>query len=125
MAIPFPEIVTPEVQVQVPAGIVTVLPSAAELIAACTSDVLQLAAVCASAPEKALKRSPNSIDFIIVVIVNPQNKSSAGDGISVQNASLSWFPTMRGRQSWFQTTPVGMSGNDRELDGTGERKGLD
>src|SRR5208282_5132143 len=41
---PLPEMVTPVNQVQVPAGMVTVSPSAAELIAACTSLVPQVAA---------------------------------------------------------------------------------
>ena len=56
--IPFPEIVTPDVQVHVPAGIRTVSPSAAELMALCTSEVLQDAALRVFARAAAPKTAP-------------------------------------------------------------------
>ena len=71
-AIAFPETVMPEVHGQEPAGITTVSPLAAELMAACTSLVEQEAAVrvaaYAGALKSALKRSPNRMPFMFLVI---------------------------------------------------------
>jgi hypothetical protein len=66
-----PDIVTPELQVQVPDGMVTVSPDEAEFMAACTSLALQVAAVRVVAFVVGLKRalrSPNNSDFVILVI---------------------------------------------------------
>jgi hypothetical protein len=68
--IPLPEIVTPEVQEQVPAGMITVSPCEAELMAACTSLLLQVAAepvlACTAVPERALNIAVNKTHFSIL-----------------------------------------------------------
>lgn len=74
--IPFPEIVTPEVQIQVPGGMITVSPSAAELMAACTALELQEAALTvfanASWPKNALNIKANvNNQFVILILVIP------------------------------------------------------
>ena len=65
------EMESPLVQVQVPAGIVTVSPTAAEAIAVCTSDKLQEAAACVAAcavcPESALNKSVIDVHLIFMV----------------------------------------------------------
>jgi hypothetical protein len=78
MWIPLPAMVTLEVQVHLPAGMITVSPPEEELIALCTSDELQVVAVmvfaCASVPTRVPRRTRNKIDFISVAIcVRPQN----------------------------------------------------
>lgn len=69
--IPFPEIVTPEVQVQVPVGIVTVSPVPAELMADCTSLELHVAAAMvlafASRPKETVKRNAHNSHFNLVI----------------------------------------------------------
>jgi hypothetical protein len=71
--VPLPVNVIPEetesplVHVQVPAGIVTVSPTPAALIAFCTSDKLQVAAACvaacAASKESTLNKSVTDIHF--------------------------------------------------------------
>jgi len=76
---PLPEIVTPVVQVQDPAGMVTVCPSVAVLMAVCTSDVLHDLAltVCALAAHSTHNTNPKNMDFTIFVITNPLRKPEA------------------------------------------------
>ncbi len=69
--IPFPEIVTPEVQVQVPEGIVTVSPVAAELMADCISPELHVLATMvlafASRLSETVKRNAHNSHFNLVI----------------------------------------------------------
>jgi hypothetical protein len=76
-----PESDTPVVHVQVPAGMATVSPPAAELMADCTSAVLQEFAVmvlaCALVPNRAVNRKANKNGFLIPFSSQARSQSGA------------------------------------------------
>jgi hypothetical protein len=108
--IPFPAMVTPEAHVHVPAGMVTVSPSAAELMAACTSPVLQdaaalvLAFVCPA--DSIINRKTDISGFANLLI----------DDVPFIRARLAWlFPTLRLTRDSNKIHCTGVQSLDRTL----------